>query len=136
MDTPPKTLFTRRHLLQVAGSAGLLAGVSRVAQAQHDMSSMPGMSMPGMDMPASKPAPGLEPPANSQRHPQGYLPVRTLKGWTLPYTKKGGVKEYHLVAEEIEHEYAHGSRAKCWGYNGTPPGPTIEVVAGDCVRLL
>ena len=136
MDTIPKVLFTRRHLLQVAGSAGLLAGVSRAAQAQHDMASMPGMSMPGMDMAVAKPAPGLEPPANSQRHPQGYLPVRTLNGWTLPYALKGGVKEFHLVAEEIEHEFAPGSRAKCWGYNGTTPGPTIEVVEGDRVRIL
>jgi manganese oxidase len=136
MDTPPKTLFTRRHLLQVAGSAGLLASISRAAQAQDDMSSMPGMSMPGMDMPTSKPAPGLEPPTNSQRHPQGYLPVRTLNGWTLPYVMNGGVKEFHLVAEEIEHEFAPGSRAKCWGYNGTTPGPTIEVVEGDRVRIL
>ncbi|MEX1086687.1 MAG: copper oxidase [Steroidobacteraceae bacterium] len=48
----------------------------------------------------------------------------------------GGVKEFHLVAEEIEHEFAPGSRAKCWGYNGTTPGPTIEAVEGDRVRIL
>ncbi len=35
-----------------------------------------------------------------------YVPVRTLNGWTLPYTMKGGVKEFHLVAEEFEHEFA------------------------------
>jgi FtsP/CotA-like multicopper oxidase with cupredoxin domain len=26
-------------------------------------------------------------------------------------------------------------RAKCWGYNGTTPGPTIEAIEGDRVRL-
>ncbi len=46
-----------------------------------------------------------------------------------------GVKEFHLVAEQIEHEFAPGSRAKCWGYNGTTPGPTIEAVEGDRVRI-
>jgi FtsP/CotA-like multicopper oxidase with cupredoxin domain len=46
-----------------------------------------------------------------------------------------GVKEFHLVAEEIEHEFAPGCRAKCWGYNGTTPGPTIEAVEGDRVRI-
>jgi FtsP/CotA-like multicopper oxidase with cupredoxin domain len=64
-----------------------------------------------------------------------YRPVQTLNGWTLPYRLRGGVKEFHLVAEEVEHEFAPGSRAKCWGYNGTTPGPTIEVVEGDRVRI-
>ena len=65
-----------------------------------------------------------------------YLPVRTLNGWTLPYKMKNGVKEFHLVAEELEHEFAPGSRATCWGYNGSTPGPTIEAVEGDRVRIL
>ena len=65
-----------------------------------------------------------------------HLPVRTLNGWTLPYTMKDGVKEFHLVAEEVDHEFAPGSRAKCWGYNGSTPGPTIEAVEGDRVRIL
>ncbi|MGD9841506.1 MAG: multicopper oxidase family protein [Steroidobacteraceae bacterium] len=65
-----------------------------------------------------------------------YKAVRTLNGWTLPYQLKNGTKEFHLVAEEVEHEFAPGSRAKCWGYNGTTPGPTIEAVEGDRVRIL
>ena len=65
----------------------------------------------------------------------GYRPVRTLNGWTLPHRIVDGVKEFHLVAEEIEHEFAPGCRAKCWGYNGTTPGPTIEAVEGDRVRI-
>ena len=73
--------------------------------------------------------------ANETKQP-GYEPVRTLNGWTLPYTLKNGVKEFHLVAEEIDHEFAPGSVAKCWGYNGSTPGPTIEAVEGDRVRLL
>jgi FtsP/CotA-like multicopper oxidase with cupredoxin domain len=65
-----------------------------------------------------------------------YTPVRTLNGWTLPYRMVGGVKEFHLVAEEVDHEFGPGSRAKCWGYNGSTPGPTIEAVEGDRVRIL
>ncbi len=65
-----------------------------------------------------------------------YRPVRTPNGWTLPYTMRGGVKEFHLVAEEVEHEFGPGSKAKCWGYNGSTPGPTIEAVEGDRVRIL
>lgn len=70
-----------------------------------------------------------------QRTESGYVPVRTLNGWTLPYRMNQGVKEFHLIAEEIEHEFAPGSRATCWGYNGSTPGPTIEVVEGDSVRI-
>jgi len=76
------------------------------------------------------------PRAASSGEPVSYLPVQTLNGWTLPYTTKNGVKEFHLVAEEVEHEFAPGSKAKCWGYNGSTPGPTIEAVEGDRVRIL
>ena len=61
--------------------------------------------------------------------------VRTLNGWTLPHRMNNGVKEFHLVAEEIEHEFAPGSKAICWGYNGSTPGPTIEATEGDRVRI-
>ena len=70
-----------------------------------------------------------------QNRRTGYTPVRTLNGKTLPYKMNNGVKEFHLVAGEIEHEFAPGSKAKCWGYNGTTPGPTIEAVEGDRVRI-
>jgi len=76
------------------------------------------------------------PRAPAPQQSPGYLPTRTLNGWTLPYTLKNGVKEFHLVAEEVEHEFAPGTTAKCWGYNGTTPGPTIEAVEGDRVRIL
>ena len=66
-----------------------------------------------------------------RRHPK----VRTPNGWTLPHRMVDGVKVFHLVAEEIEHEFAPGTRAKCWGYNGSTPGPTIEVTEGDRVRI-
>ena len=62
--------------------------------------------------------------------------IRTLNGWTLPHRWRNGVKEFHLIAEEIEHEFAPGTKVKCWGYNGSTPGPTIEAVEGDRVRIL
>ena len=65
-----------------------------------------------------------------------YTRVTTLNGHTLPFRMIDGVKEFHLIAEEIEHEFAPGSKAKCWGYNGSTPGPTIEAVEGDRIRIL
>ena len=64
-----------------------------------------------------------------------YNPVVTLNGWTLPWRMNGGVKEFHLVAEPVVREMAPGFTAHLWGYNGQSPGPTIEVVEGDKVRL-
>jgi hypothetical protein len=59
----------------------------------------------------------------------------TLNGWTLPRRMNGEWKEFHLVAEEVEREIALGMVAKLWGYNGQTPGPTIEAVEGDKVRI-
>jgi hypothetical protein len=64
-----------------------------------------------------------------------YNPVVTLNGWTLPWRMKDGVKEFHLVAEPVVREIAPGMTANLWGYNGQSPGPTIEVVEGDRVRI-
>lgn len=64
-----------------------------------------------------------------------YNPVVTLNGWSLPYRIKNGVKEFHLVAEPVLREFASGMVAHMWGYNGQSPGPTIECVEGDRIRI-
>ncbi len=74
--------------------------------------------------------PPLAPPSG-----QDYQPVVTLNGWTLPWRMNGDWKEFHLVAEPVVREFAPGMKAHLWGYNGQSPGPTIEVVEGDKVRI-
>lgn len=64
-----------------------------------------------------------------------YTPVVTPNNVSLPWKIVDGVKVYHLVAEEVEHEFAPGLKARCWGYNGHVHGPTIEAVEGDRVRI-
>jgi manganese oxidase len=64
-----------------------------------------------------------------------YGPVITPNGTTLPYQAIEGVKVFHLIAEEVDHEYMPGLSAKCWGYNAQVHGPTIEAVEGDRVRI-
>ncbi len=64
-----------------------------------------------------------------------YQPVTTLNGWSLPWRMNNNVKEFHLVAEPVKREIAPGMVAYLWGYNGQSPGPTIEVVEGDHVRI-
>ena len=64
-----------------------------------------------------------------------FNPVVTLNGWSLPWRMNNGVKEFHLVAEPVVREFAPGMKVNLWGYNGQSPGPTIEVVEGDRVRI-
>ena len=64
-----------------------------------------------------------------------YTPVVIPNGWALPYKILDGVKVFHLVAEEVDHEFTPGLRARCWGYNGSVHGPVIEAVEGDRVRI-
>lgn len=111
-------MVTRRDLIRLTG-AGLAAPLVGAAFAAR-----------------AAPAFNWEPAAREAGARGGYVPTRTLNGWTLPYQMVDGVKEFHLVAEEFEHEFAPGSIAKVWGYNGSTPGPTIEAVEGDRVRIL
>ena len=66
---------------------------------------------------------------------QDYTPVITPDGASLEWKIVDGVKVYHLIAEEVEHEFAPGLSAHCWGYNGRVHGPTIEAVEGDRIRI-
>ena len=115
-------MSTRRQFLRSSGAALLSAGlVSRVQAA----------AVPEAPMQASPlTQPPLAPPNG-----RPYNPVVTLNGWTLPWRMNNNVKEFHLIAEPVVREMAPGMKANLWGYNGQSPGPTIEVVQGDKVRL-
>ncbi|MGK5014602.1 MULTISPECIES: multicopper oxidase family protein [unclassified Janthinobacterium] len=115
-------MITRRNFFMNAGAVALsAAAVSRVGAA-----SLPeAVSMAGADTKAPPPPPNGRP----------YHPVVTLNGWSLPWRMNNNVKEFHLVAEPVVRELAPGMQANLWGYNGQSPGPTIEVVEGDRVRI-
>src|SRR3954452_198043 len=63
------------------------------------------------------------------------VPVVTPNGSTLPWRWEDGCKTFHLIAEPVVREFAPGLRVNCWGYNGQTPGPTLEAVEGDRVRI-
>jgi len=75
---------------------------------------------------------------NTQPSPKGVIhpSVITPNVGSLPWTMDGNVKVFHLIAEPIQREFAPGFWVNCWGYNGSSPGPTIEAVEGDRVRIL
>ena len=47
-----------------------------------------------------------------------------------------GAKEFHLVAEPVRRRLIPGREMQVWGYNGSCPGPTIQVNQGDRVRVV
>src|SRR5215831_12936337 len=113
---------TRRQFLH--GASAALLGTSLISRVQ--AASLP--EAPAQVSPQTQPPllPGNGPP---------YNPVVTLNGWSLPWRMKSGIKEFHLVAEPVVREFAPGMKANLWGYNGQSPGPTIECVEGERVRI-
>ena len=115
-------MLSRRHFVS---SAALLAGAGAVS-GRAQAASIPEAAIantPATQSPIQ--------PSNGQV----YQPIVTLNGWTLPWRMNGDWKEFHLVAERVEREMAPGMKAHLWGYNGQSPGPTIEAVEGDKIRI-
>lgn len=54
----------------------------------------------------------------------------------LPWEMKGGAKEFHLVCEPVSREFLPGYWINVYGFNGSMPGPTIEVTQGDRIRIV
>lgn len=54
----------------------------------------------------------------------------------LPYKMKDGVKEFHLVPQPVRREFLPGYWMNVWGFNGSMPGPTIEINQGDRIRII
>jgi FtsP/CotA-like multicopper oxidase with cupredoxin domain len=54
----------------------------------------------------------------------------------LPWKMVQGAKEFHLRAQPVKRELLPGNFMNHWGYNGTMPGPTIQVTEGDRVRIV
>jgi FtsP/CotA-like multicopper oxidase with cupredoxin domain len=113
-------MFTRRHLLAATG------GIAAASVARSALAALP--------EPAYHTGPGTAPPPPPASG-RPFNPVVTLNGWSAPWRMNQGWKEFHLVAEPVVREMAPGMKANLWGYNGQSPGPTIEAVEGDRVRL-
>lgn len=106
---------TRRKLIQGTAlvGAGWLAG--REARAQHEQHTQHDKK--------------AKPGAN-------YLPIETPDLPKLPWRMENGVKTFHLIAEVVKREFLPGKVFDVWGFNGSMPGPTIEVMEGDRVRIV
>jgi manganese oxidase len=68
--------------------------------------------------------------------PDPFLPMSTPDLPDLPHELDRGVKVFKLVAEPVKRKIAPFKTIDAWGYNGTCPGPTIQVQQGDRVRVI
>jgi FtsP/CotA-like multicopper oxidase with cupredoxin domain len=110
--------LTRRHLLST--STALVASGAALARSRKA-----GEGSSPRELPALPPGiPGID-----------YRPTVTPDGVTLPFRIVEGVKVFHLVAEDVDHELAPGMTVRASGYNGRVHGPTIEALEGDHVRI-
>lgn len=66
----------------------------------------------------------------------GVVPVVTPDIPHLRPTMDGNVKVFTLKAEPVRTEFLPGRTVDAWGFNGSVPGPTIEVTQGDRVRII
>ena len=123
----------RRDLIQLGGVAAGAALLSRAAKGEAQAAvTSPSIVATAEIAPSARTSP---PPRAQMAAPGGQIAVVTPNGSTLPWRVVDGVKVGHMIAGAFDHEFAPGLRAECWGYNGGTPGPTIEAVEGDRIRL-
>jgi hypothetical protein len=72
--------------------------------------------------------------AASQNSP--FLPVIAPDIPSLEYSTDNGTKVFHLIAEPVKRQVAPNKTLDLWGFNGFSPGPTIQVMQGDRVRVI
>jgi FtsP/CotA-like multicopper oxidase with cupredoxin domain len=127
---------TRRNFLGTgpAAAAGLIAAGSpaEASEAARDYPrDRPGLGGPvGSPTDRGKLVPGLRRPGLPP------VPVHTPDLPKLPWVDRGGVKEFHLIAEPVKREFLPHLVMDVWGFNGSTPGPMIEVNQGDRVRII
>jgi manganese oxidase len=143
----------RRNFLRRSSMLGASLIAAQPAQAQHPGHQQP----PPKTEPKPKPEdqhehhkpPATKPAENKRVEPAsgagertGFLPVVTPDLPKLPYKIEDGVKVFHLIAEPVRTEFLPASSwaaartVDAWGYNGSVPGPTIEITEGDRVKIL
>src|ERR1700730_19362154 len=117
-------MSSRRGFLQsVLAGAGIFAS-AKVLSAQE------------MQMPENIPGTKMRGKKETVHDHGSPASVKTPDVPDLPFRMDGNVKEFHLIAEPVKQEVVPGRTVDLWGYNGSAPGPTIQVNQGDRVRII
>jgi FtsP/CotA-like multicopper oxidase with cupredoxin domain len=68
--------------------------------------------------------------------PAAPVPMLTPDVPDLPHEMDGATKVFRLTAEPVQRKIAPFKTIDTWGYNGSCPGPTIQIQQGDRVRII
>jgi FtsP/CotA-like multicopper oxidase with cupredoxin domain len=123
---------SRRLFLRGVASVAGAAGAVTAASAQHEGHQPAAASPPA---PARQVRNGSTQVAGPQVLPA--IPeVVTPDVPKMPWRLENGVKVFSINVEHVRTEFIPGRTVDAWGFNGSVPGPAIEVVEGDRVRLI
>jgi manganese oxidase len=67
--------------------------------------------------------------------PKSSIPMITPDVPDLPFELDGATKVFRLKAAPLKQKIVPFKTLDVWGYNGSSPGPTIQVTQGDRVRI-
>ncbi|HEY5616751.1 MAG TPA: copper oxidase [Vicinamibacterales bacterium] len=120
---------SRRNFLRgVATLAGAVSAQTTYAQHVHESPQDARSASPTAAPPA--------PPVPPGRYGAGVVPVMTPDVPDMPWQLDGAVKVFNITVEPVRTEFIPGRIVDAWGFNGSVPGPTIQVNEGDRVRLI
>jgi FtsP/CotA-like multicopper oxidase with cupredoxin domain len=125
-----------RGILATAGVATADAATSSRAYAQHVHTSPP--PPPRTESTPSAPETSAMPAARTST-PQGRAGMVSIEAPDLPkmpWRVENGVKVFNISVDHVRTEFLPGRPVDAWGFNGSMPGPTIEVNEGDHVRFV
>ena len=125
-------MSNRRTFLHRAFSAGAALFAARGLSAQTMKMPMPNPKPATLDAPPDPHKQSTQ-PARQNTSP---VPVVTTDVGDLAYTMDGATKVFHLVAEVLKQKIHPDKTIDAWGFNGSAPGPTIQVNQGDHVRVI
>jgi manganese oxidase len=118
---------TRRSFFQDAALFGAgLFGLSARAQAESQHETQQSGKRPSSAQASASSTKSSPPP----------IPMMTPDVPDLPFELDAGVKVFRLKAEPLKRKIVPFKTIDVWGYNGSCPGPTIQVRRGDRVRIV
>ena len=125
---------SRRSFLRGIASVAGVAG-ARTAYAQHEGHQTPSPESQAPPKEATRPEPPAKPVPPGQLGP-GVVSVVTPDIPDMPWRLDNGVKVFDIKVEHVTTEFIPGRVVDAWGFNGSVPGPTIQVNEGDRVRFV
>jgi FtsP/CotA-like multicopper oxidase with cupredoxin domain len=114
-----------------------IAAVSSAATAERVYAQHQGHQQPASGQ-APRPKEGMQPAPLVPAHGRGpgVVPVVTPDVPDMPWRLENGTKVFEIWVGHVRTEFIPGRVVDAWGFNGSVPGPTIQVNEGDHVRLI